>query len=75
MAAQHLVCFETSESRTQVWFATDGELEVHGDVVFGASDDVWFDGAVSLPLEIGFYLSVVIFCFAVVSFCWMCRCS
>jgi hypothetical protein len=47
-------------------------LEVYGDVVFGADDAVWFDGAVSLPPEIGFHLSVVIFCVAAASFGWMC---
>ena len=72
MAAQHRVCVETPESRTQVHFLTDGVLEVYGDVVFGADDAVWFDGAVSLPPEIGFHLSVVIFCVAAASFGWMC---
>ena len=73
MAAQHRVCVETPESRNQVHFHWDGVLEVHGDVVFGANDDVWFDGAVSLPLEIGFHLPFVTFCDAVVSFGWICR--
>ena len=72
MAAQHLVCVETPESRTQVYVQNDGVLEVHGDVVFGADDAVWFDGAVSLPLEIGLHLSVVTFSDAVVSFGWIC---
>ena len=66
------VCVETSESRTQVYFHAEGVMEVHGDVVFGANDDVWFDGAVSLPPEIGFHLPVVIFCDAVASFGWIC---
>jgi len=73
MAAKRFrVCVETSESRTQVYFFAEGVLEVYGDVVFGTNDAVWFDGAVSLPLEIGFHLPVVTFCDAVVSFGWIC---
>ena len=62
------VCVETSKSRTQIHFYAEGVLEVHGDVVFGANDGVWFDGAVSPPPEIVFHLPLVIFCNAVASF-------
>ena len=50
---QGSICFhvEMPESRTQVYFYEDGELEVHDNVVFEANTADGSGGAVSLRFE------------------------
>ena len=42
--------------------STEGVLEVHGNVTLKANTAGDDGGAVSLPLEIGFHLTILIFC-------------
>jgi len=62
MAMRHFVVFvETPEFFTQVYMSTGGVLEVHDNVTIEANTAGDNGGAVSLPIEIVFLLSVVVF--------------